>query len=63
MFFTGKLMKLYNRQEFLALPAGVVFAKYEPCCFGAFQIKGDSTSYSNDFNYQESDVLTDVVIV
>ena len=45
-------MKLYNRQEFLALPAGVVFAKYEPCCFGSWQIKGNTLTY-NDFNYQE----------
>ena len=45
-------MKLYTREEFLGLPAGVIFAKYEPCCFGAFQIKGDTLQY-NDFNYQE----------
>lgn len=45
-------MKLYNRQEFLALPAGAVFAKYEPHCFGEFQIKGSTLPY-NDFNYQE----------
>ena len=45
-------MKLYTRKEFLALPAGVVFAKYEPCCFGEFQIKGSTLQY-NDFNYQE----------
>ena len=44
-------MKLYNRQEFLALPAGVVFAKYEPHCFEQWQIKGDTVT-PNDFRYQ-----------
>lgn len=43
-------MKLYNRQEFLALPAGVVFAKYEPNCFDEWKIKGESLT--NDFHYQ-----------
>ncbi len=45
-------MKLYTREEFLRLPAGVVFAKYEPQCFGEWQIKGETLS-CNDFNYQE----------
>ena len=45
-------MKLYNRQEFLALPAGVVFAKYEPCYFDQWQIKGD-TWLPNDYLDQE----------
>lgn len=49
-------MKLYNRQEFLALPSGVVFAKYEPCCFDQWQIKGD-TWLPNDYLDQE---LTDL---
>jgi hypothetical protein len=44
-------VKLINRTEFLALPAGTVYAKWEPCCFGELQIKGDSTDY-NDFWYQ-----------
>jgi hypothetical protein len=35
-------MKLYNREQFLGLPAGVVFAKYQPCIFGDWQIKGDT---------------------
>ena len=45
-------MKLYTREEFLRLPAGVVFAKYEPHSFGEWQIKGDTLTY-NDFNYQD----------
>jgi hypothetical protein len=45
-------MRLYTRQEFLALPAGVVFAKYEPHSFGEWQIKGSTLQY-NDFNYQD----------
>ena len=45
-------MKLLNRQQFLAKPSGVVFAKYEPHCFGEWQIKGNTLQY-NDFNYQD----------
>ncbi len=44
-------MKLYTREEFLRLPAGVVFAEYESCSFGAFQIKGDTLTY-NDYREQ-----------
>ncbi len=35
-------MKLYTREEFLRLPAGVVFATYQPCIFGDWQIKGNT---------------------
>lgn len=35
-------MKIVNRKEFLALPAGVIYAKFEPCIFGDLAIKGDS---------------------
>ena len=45
-------MKLLNRQQFLAQPSGIVFAKYEPCCFEPWQIKGD-TVIPNDFRVQD----------
>lgn len=45
-------MRLYTRKEFLGLPSGVVFAKYEPHCFSEWQIKGDTLPY-NDFQYQD----------
>lgn len=45
-------MRLYTRKEFLALPAGIVFAKYEPCYFDQWQIKGD-TMPPNDYQDQE----------
>jgi hypothetical protein len=51
-------MKIINRNTFLALPAGVVFSKYEPCIFGPLVIKGDTTPF-NDFYYQEIDGAID----
>ena len=45
-------MRLYTRQEFLSLPAGVIFAKYEPHYFNEWQIKGN-TLPPNDFYYQD----------
>lgn len=44
-------MKIVDRKTFLAMPAGTLFAKYEPCNFGDLQIKGDSIH--NDFFTQE----------
>ena len=44
-------MKIMNRVEFLKMPEGTLFSKYEPCVFGALQIKGDSLS--NDFCVQQ----------
>lgn len=35
-------MRIINRQAFLALPAGTLFAKYQPCDFGELEIKDDS---------------------
>lgn len=37
-------MKIVKRSEFLKLPAGTLFAEYEPCVFGCLEIKGDSLS-------------------
>lgn len=35
-------MKIVNRVQFMAMPAGVVFSKFEPFIFGDLQIKGDT---------------------
>ena len=53
-------MKILNRQQFLALPAGVIFSKYDPCIFEAFCIKGNTIDIYNgtkpeynDFCFQQ----------
>lgn len=46
-------MKIVNRAEFLALPAGTVFSKYSPQNFGDLAIKGNSWPDSGDFLYQD----------
>jgi len=40
-------MKIINLTEFRAMPEGTVFCKYEPCCFGELQIKGET--WEHDF--------------
>ncbi|MNP46332.1 hypothetical protein D3C76_1403220 [compost metagenome] len=44
-------MKIVNRQDFLSMPAGTLFAKYShsPIGFGEIQIKGESSLVSGDF--------------
>lgn len=37
-------MKLLNRQEFLKLPSGTLYAKYGDGFFGKIQVKFDTTS-------------------
>lgn len=44
-------MKIINRKDFLALPAGVLFSKYAPCYFECMEIKEDSLC--NDFISQQ----------
>ena len=44
-------MKILNRKDFLALPDGVLYSKYEPCIFGPLEIKGES--WENDFLTQQ----------
>ena len=44
-------MKIVDRQAFLAMPEGTVFAKYAPCHFGALMIKGPTLD--DDFIAQE----------
>lgn len=46
-------MKIVKLDEFIALPAGTLFAKYEPCVFEDLCIKGDSIPETRDFFYQD----------
>lgn len=43
-------MRIVDRKTFLALPAGTVFAKYEPFYFEELTIKGDT--WKDDFQVQ-----------
>jgi hypothetical protein len=43
-------MKIVNREEFLKLPSGTLFSKYQPCYFDDITIKGDT--WTNDFLIQ-----------
>lgn len=45
-------MRIVNRTEFLALPAGTVFSKWQPCWFDDMCIKGETWAHCNDFTYQ-----------
>jgi len=40
-------MKIINLTEFRGMPQGTVFCKYDPCCFGELQIKGET--WDSDF--------------
>lgn len=46
-------MRIVDRAEFLSMPAGTVYAKWEPCVFGPLCIKGDMRS-DNDWYYIEA---------
>ncbi|MES2201120.1 MAG: hypothetical protein V4498_02600 [candidate division FCPU426 bacterium] len=35
-------MRIVNLKEFLTMPSGTVYSKYEPCAFGPINVKGDS---------------------
>lgn len=35
-------MRIVNRETFMALPAGTLYAKYVPCMFESLSIKGDT---------------------
>ena len=41
-------MRIIDRKTFLALPAGILYSKYEPCVFEAFCVKGDTIYRSYD---------------
>lgn len=49
-------MKIVNRETFLALPEGILFAKYEPNVFEDLCIKGET--WGNDFLVQQ---ITDAI--
>jgi hypothetical protein len=40
-------MRIYRRKEFLALPAGTIYAKGKPWYFDGFSVKGDT--WTNDW--------------
>jgi len=42
-------MKIVDRKTFLAMPAGTVFMKYEPCIFGDIEMKGNTLPSGPDF--------------
>jgi len=44
-------LKIINRERFLKLPDGVVYAKYKPMCFEEICIKGGSSEV--DWAYQD----------
>lgn len=44
-------MKIVDRKTFLSMPAGTLFSKYVPMCFGELCIK-ESTLGENDFLVQ-----------
>jgi hypothetical protein len=44
-------MRIIGLQDFLAMPDGTVFAKYQPQMFGELCIKGDSIHGANDFTF------------
>jgi hypothetical protein len=45
-------MRIIGLDDFLAMPAGTVFAKYRPQIFGELCEKGDSIHESRDFLYR-----------
>lgn len=45
-------MRIVKRPEFLTLPAGTVFCRYEPINFGDIEVKGDTTLGGDDFYSQ-----------
>lgn len=45
-------MRIVDRQTFLAMPAGTVFAKYRACVFGDLMIKGEASA-GPDFYCQQ----------
>ncbi len=45
-------MKIINLKQFLAMPKGTVFMKYEPCVFEDLSVKDDSLA--GDFLYSNA---------
>ena len=46
-------MRIIGLDEFLAMPSGTLFAKYDPMAFGSLQIKGDNDFTHPDFSAKE----------
>ena len=48
-------MKIVNRQEFLALPSGTLYAKYRECCIAELTIKTSEPidDKNQDFYYKD----------
>lgn len=44
-------MRILNKKEFLALPAGVIYNKFEPNYFDTLSIKGYTILSVEDFYY------------
>jgi hypothetical protein len=44
-------MKIVKRKEFLALPEGVVYSKYQPCIIDGVYMKGETRG--NNWIYQD----------
>jgi hypothetical protein len=50
-------MRLVDLPTFLAMPAGTVYAKYEPCVFGELAIKDDSVPASDPVTWYLQDLI------
>lgn len=44
-------MRIVNLDQFLAMPSGTVFSKYQPECFDGLAMKGESIHDARDFFY------------
>jgi len=53
-------MKIINRKTFLTMPAGTIYAKFEPCIFGDICIKERSSTITDDWIYQDIIAAIDV---
>ncbi len=42
-------MRIINREEFLKLPSGTVYCKYDPCIFREVQVKACNTANQSDW--------------
>jgi len=46
-------MRIVKRPEFLKMPAGTLYSKYEHCVFGDLNIKEETLATGNDWFYQQ----------
>jgi len=46
-------MKIVDLTEFLRLPPGTLYAKYEPCVFESLAIKSENCSHTKDWFYSD----------